>query len=146
MNTLLRIWKTKELRNSLLFVLLMLVIFRIAAHIPAPGIDAKALEDVFSKNQFLGLLNIFSGGTLKNFSVVAMGVMPYITASIIFQLLGMIIPSMEEMQKEEAGRQKINQWTRLLTVPLGFFQAYGLILLLSRQGQFFVDSRMSMIV
>ncbi len=146
MNTLLRIWKTKELRNSLLFVLLMLVIFRIAAHIPAPGIDAKALETVFSKNQFLGLLNIFSGGTLKNFSVVAMGVMPYITSSIIFQLLGMIVPSLEEMQKEESGRQKINQWTRLLTVPLGFFQAYGLILLLSRQGQFFVGSQTSTIL
>ena len=146
MNTLLRIWKTKELRNSLLFVLLMLVIFRIAAHIPAPGIDAAALQQVFAKNQFLGLLNIFSGGTLKNFSIVAMGVMPYITASIIFQLLGMIIPSLEEMQKEESGRQKINQWTRLLTVPLGFFQAYGLILLLSRQGQFFIGTPLTVII
>lgn len=141
METLIRIWKTKELRLSLLFVIFMLVLFRVAAHVPAPGIDATALENVFTKNQFLGLLNIFSGGTLKNFSVVAMGVMPYITASIIFQLLGMIIPSLEEMQKEESGRQKINQWTRLATVPLSFVQAYGLILLLSRQGQFFVGTQ-----
>lgn len=141
METLIRIWKTKELRQSLLFVVFMLILFRVAAHVPAPGIDATALENVFTKNQFLGLLNIFSGGTLKNFSVVAMGVMPYITASIIFQLLGMIIPSLEEMQKEESGRQKINQWTRLATVPLSFVQAYGLILLLSRQGQFFVGTQ-----
>ncbi|MCX6714550.1 MAG: preprotein translocase subunit SecY [Candidatus Uhrbacteria bacterium] len=138
MNTLLRIWKTKELRYNLLFVLLMLVVFRIAAHIPAPGIDAAALAQVFTKNQFLGLLNVFSGGTLKNFSIVAMGVMPYITASIIFQLLGMIVPHFEEMQKEESGRQKINQWTRWLTVPLSLIQSYSLILLLSRQGQFFI--------
>lgn len=146
MNTLLRIWKTKELRNNLLFVLLMLVVFRIAAHIPAPGIDAAALAQVFTKNQFLGLLNVFSGGTLKNFSIVAMGVMPYITASIIFQLLGMIIPYFEEMQKEESGRQKINQWTRWLTVPLSFIQAYSLILLLSRQGQFFTGVQSTTIV
>jgi preprotein translocase subunit SecY len=146
MNTLLRIWKTKELRSSLIFVLLMLVVFRIAAHIPVPGIDATALAQVFSKNQFLGLLNIFSGGTLKNFSIVAMGVMPYITASIIFQLFGMIIPFFEELQKEESGRQKINQWTRLLTIPLSFIQAYSLILLLSQQGQFFVGAQVSTIL
>ena len=146
MNTLLRIWKTKELRSSLLFVLLMLVIFRIAAHIPAPGIDAAALAQVFAKNQFLGLLNIFSGGTLQNFSIVAMGVMPYITASIIFQLLGMIVPAFEEMQKEESGKQKINQWTRWLTVPLSFIQAYSLILLLSRQGQFFTGAQSTTIL
>ncbi len=146
MNTLLRIWKTKELRKNLFFVLLMLVIFRIAAHVPVPGIDAAALAQVFSKSQFLGLLNIFSGGTLKNFSIVAMGVMPYITASIIFQLLGMIIPSFEEMQKEESGKQKINQWTRWLTVPLGLIQAYSLIILLSRQGEFFTGAPTATIV
>lgn len=138
MNTLVRIWKTKEVRNSVLFIIAMLVIFRITAHIPVPGVDATALKNIFSgNNQFFGLLNIFSGGTLESFSVVAMGVMPYITASIIFQLLGMIVPAIEEMQKEEQGRQKISQWTRLATVPLSFVQAYGLILLLSQQGQFF---------
>ena len=142
MNTLVRIWKTKEVRNSVLFIVAMLIVFRVAAHIPVPGIDADALRNLFSgdDNQFFGLLDIFSGGTLKNFSVVAMGVMPYITASIIFQLLGMVFPQIEEMQKEEQGRQKINQWTRLATIPLGFIQAYGLILLLSQRGQFFTDA------
>jgi len=102
-----------------------------------PGVDASALKDIFAGNQFFGLLNIFSGGTLENFSIVAMGVMPYITSSIIFQLLGMIVPQLEEMQKEEQGRQKINQWTRLLAIPLCMLQAYGLILLLSQSGTFF---------
>jgi preprotein translocase subunit SecY len=145
MNTLIRIWKTKELRNSIGFIILMLVIFRIAAHIPVPGIDASALKDIFSGNQFYGMLNIFSGGTLSNFSVVAMGIMPYITSSIIFQLLGMIVPSFEEMQKEEQGRQKINKWTRYLTVPLCIIQAYGMIILLSQSGQFFTNANMASI-
>jgi len=118
----------------------MLILFRVTAHIPVPGVDTSALKDIFSGNQFFGLLNIFSGGTLENFSVVAMGVMPYITSSIIFQLLGMIVPQLEEMQKEEQGRQKINQWTRLLTIPLSVVQAYGLILLLSQSGSFFVGA------
>ena len=140
MNTLIRMWKVKEVRNSVLFVMAMLIIFRVTAHIPVPGIDASVLKSIFSGNQFFGLLNIFSGGTLENFSIVAMGVMPYITASIIFQLLGMIIPQVEEMQKEEQGRQKISQWTRMLTIPLCIVQAYGLILLLSQQGNFFTGS------
>src|SRR3989338_7539937 len=146
MNTFLRIWRIKELRNSILFIIAMLVIFRMTAHIPVPGIDAVALENIFSGNQFYGLLDIFSGGNLKSFSMVAMGVMPYITSSIIFQLLGMIVPQIEEMQKEEQGRQKINQWTRFATIPLGFIQAYGLILLLSQQGQFFTQAGFSTIV
>lgn len=128
-----KVWKTPEVRKSLLFVLCMLVVFRVIAHIPLPGIDAATLSGAIEGNQFLGLLNIFSGGTLRNFSVAALGVAPYITASIIFQLLGMIIPKMEELQKEEQGRQKINQWTRYLTVPLAALQAYSLILLLEQQ-------------
>ncbi len=140
MNTLLRIWKVKEVRNSILFIIAMLMIFRVTAHIPVPGVDANALKDIFGGNQFFGLLNIFSGGTLESFSVVAMGVMPYITSSIIFQLLGMIVPQIEEMQKEEQGRQKINQWTRLATIPLAAIQGYGLILLLSQQGNFFTST------
>ncbi len=144
MNTLLRIWKTKDVRNSVLFIGAMLIIFRVVAHIPVPGVDATALQNIFGgNNQFFGLLNIFSGGTLESFSVVAMGVMPYITSSIIFQLLGMIVPSIEEMQKEEQGRQKITQWTRLAAVPLCFIQAYGLILLLSQQGQVFTSAGMT---
>jgi len=127
-----QIWKARDLRNNILFVLAMLVIFRLAAHIPVPGVNAVALKNLFASNQILGLLNLFSGGGMENFSLVMMGVAPYITSSIIFQLLGMIVPSIEEMQKEESGRQKINMWTRWLTVPLAAFQAYGMITLLRR--------------
>jgi preprotein translocase subunit SecY len=130
-----QIWKARDLRNNILFVLGMLVIFRFAAHIPIPGVNAQALQDLFASNQILGLLNIFSGGGMENFSIVMMGVAPYITASIIFQLLGMIIPALEEMQKEEQGRQKINMWTRWLTVPLAIMQAYGMITILSRSSR-----------
>ncbi len=127
-----QIWKAKDLRNNILFVLAMLVVFRLAAHIPVPGVNAVALKNLFSSNQILGLMNLFSGGGMENFSIVMMGVGPYITSSIIFQLLGMIIPSVEEMQKEEAGRQKINMWTRWATVPLAVLQSYGMITLLRR--------------
>ncbi|MFA6410535.1 MAG: preprotein translocase subunit SecY [Candidatus Buchananbacteria bacterium] len=138
---IIQIWKIKDLRNSILFVLAMLVIARIAAHIPIPGIDASALKDFFASNQLLGIMNILSGGGMESFSIVAMGVAPYITASIIFQLLTMIIPALEEMQKEgEAGRQKINQWTRMLAVPLAAMQGYSLIALLNKSsGQIFSD-------
>ncbi len=128
-----RVWKTKEVRNSLLFIFAMLVLFRVAAHIPVPGVDPSALVNQFGGNQVFGLLNIFSGGTLENFSVVALGLAPFITASIIFQLLGMIVPKFEEMQKEEQGRQRINQWSRMLTVPLALLQGYGLVLLFNQQ-------------
>jgi len=127
-----QIWKARDVRNKILFVLGMLVIFRLAAHIPVPGVDATALKNLFSSNQILGLLNLFSGGGMETFSIVMMGVAPYITSSIIFQLLGMIVPSIEEMQKEESGRQKINMWTRWLTVPLAVLQSYGMITLLRR--------------
>ncbi|HBK34049.1 TPA: preprotein translocase subunit SecY [Candidatus Uhrbacteria bacterium] len=133
MSTLRRLWSIRDVRNSLLFVFAILVFFRIAAHIPVPGIDSSAMSSLFSNNAFLGLLNVFSGGTLESFSVVALGVAPYITASIIFQLLAMILPRLEEMQKEESGRQKINQYTRYLTVPLALMQAYSMLLLLQRQ-------------
>ncbi|MFC1612379.1 preprotein translocase subunit SecY [Patescibacteria group bacterium] len=132
---LLKIWKDKELRNKILFVLGMLAIFRFAAHIPMPGIDAENLKRFFGSNQILGLVNIFSGGAMATFSVVALGVAPYITSSIIFQLLTMIIPKLEALSKEEGGRQKINQYTRLLTVPLAFLQSYAMINLLSRSSR-----------
>ena len=129
---LIQIWKARDLRNSILFVLGLLAIFRLAAHIPVPGVDAQALKDFFASNQILGLMNIFAGGGMANFSIVMMGVGPYITASIIFQLLAMIIPQLEELNKEEAGRQKVNMWTRWLTVPLAVLEAYGMITLLRR--------------
>ncbi|MBI4363657.1 MAG: preprotein translocase subunit SecY [Candidatus Doudnabacteria bacterium] len=134
MNRLLQIWRVKDLRNKIIFVILLLVGTRILAHIPIPGIDAANLKLLFGNNQLFGLYNIFSGGGLSNFSVAMLGVGPYITASIIMQLLTIIIPKLGELQKEggEAGRAKINQYTRLLTVPLTALQAYGTIILLSR--------------
>lgn len=128
-----KILKTPEVRNSLLFVIAMLFLYRVIAHIPVPGIDSSALAGVLEGNQVLGLLQIFSGGTLENFSIVALGIAPYITAAIIFQLVAMIVPKIEEMQKEEQGRQKINQWTRIVTVPLAALQGYGLMAILQQQ-------------
>lgn len=125
-----QIWKIPDLRNNILFVLAMLGVFRLAAHVPVPGVNLENLKKFFESNQILGLLNVFSGGSMENFSVVMLGVAPYITASIIFQLLMMIIPSLEELSKEEYGRQKINQWTRILAVPLAALQAYSMIAML----------------
>ncbi len=126
-----RIWKIKTLRSSILYVLGMLVIFRAVAHVPVPGVDLEALRGFLSGNQVLGLLNVFSGGTIENFSIVMLGVAPYITASIIFQLLVMVVPRLEELQKEgESGQQKINTYTRLSSVPLAVLQAFALLRLL----------------
>lgn len=112
----------------------MLLVFRLSAHFPLPNVDVEELRRFFQHNQLFGLLNVFSGGAMENFSVVALGVGPYITSSIIIQLLTMIIPRLDQLSKEgEAGRQKINQWTRLLTVPLAALQGYSLIVLLQRQ-------------
>ncbi len=133
------VFKIKDLRNKILFVLLMLVVFRVAAYIPVPGVDREALRQFFAGNQFFGLLDIFSGGGLSSFSLVMLGVGPYITASIVLQLLTMIIPRLEELSKEgESGRQKINQWTRYLTVPLAALQTYATINLLNRGGRMII--------
>lgn len=113
----------------------MVVVFRIAAHIPVGGVDLEALRSLFASSQFLGLIDIFSGGTLANFSVIALGLNPYINASIIIQLLTMVLPSLEALSKEgEYGRQKINQYTRYLTVPLSIIQSIGVYTLLKNQG------------
>jgi preprotein translocase subunit SecY len=134
--TLINIWKTPDLRKKILFTLAMLVVFRVAAHIPLPGVDAESLRKLFSGNQILGLLDLFSGGTLFNFSIVALGLNPYINASIIMQLLTMVFPKLEALSKEgEYGRRKINQYTRYLTVPLAAVQSIGMITLL-QQSQF----------
>jgi preprotein translocase subunit SecY len=131
-----QVFKIKELRNSILFVLAMLAIFRVAAAIPLPGIDTSALAQFFASNQLFGLLNIFSGGALSNLSIVMLGVGPYITATIIMQLLSMVFPQIEEMYKEqgEAGRAKFNQISRYLTIPLALLQSFGLIRLFQSQG------------
>ncbi len=130
-----QLWQAKEIRNDIFFVLMVLVVFRIGAHIPIPGVDVGNLRQFFASNQILGLLNLFSGGGLENFSIMMLGVGPYITASIIFQLLTMIVPKLEELSKEgEAGQRKINQYTRWATVPLAILQGFGFITLLQRQG------------
>lgn len=131
-NKIAQIWKIKDLRKNILFVVMMLVIFRFAAHVPIPGVDANALRDFFGSNQLFGLLDVFSGGGMSNFSIVMMGIAPYITSSIIFQLLAMIVPQLEEMQKEESGKQKITMWTRWATVPLAALQAFSMVVLLQR--------------
>jgi len=124
------------LRGRILFVLGALVVFRVLAVIPIPGIDETQLAAFLSNNQYLGLLNIFSGGGLSNLSIVMLGVGPYITASIIMQLLSIMSPSIKALYTEEgeAGRQKFTQYARFLTVPLAFVQAFGFLMLLTRQG------------
>lgn len=124
-----------DLRRKLLFTFAILVIFRLVAHIPVPGVDISALRRFFEANQLMGMLDLFSGGALKNFSVAAMGVYPYITASIIMQLLVPIVPQLEALSKEgEAGRNRINQYTHWLTVPTAALQAYGQLVLFQSQG------------
>jgi len=139
MNSFLNIFrtafKTPEIRNKILFTALIFLAFRIFAHIPVAGVNLVQLKNLFASNQFLGLLDIFSGGTLANFSIMALGLNPYINASIILQLLTMVFPKLEELSKEgESGRRKINQYTRMLTVPLSALQAIGMYALLRSQG------------
>jgi preprotein translocase subunit SecY len=133
---LIQIFKISELRNKILFVLAVFAIFRIMANIPIPGIDIQGMREFFESNQLFGLLNLFTGGALDNLSIVMLGLGPYITAVIILQLLTMIFPQLEKMYKEEgeAGRQKFNQYGRLLTVPLAVLQGYAMLNLLQRQG------------
>jgi len=126
----------KSIRNRILFVLAALVVFRALAAIPIPGIDRAVLEQFFTNNQFLGLLNIFSGGGLANLSIVMLGVGPYITASIIMQLMTVMSPKMKALYSEEgeAGRAKFQQYSRLLTLPLAILQGFGFLTLLQNQG------------
>ncbi|KKW13498.1 MAG: Protein translocase subunit SecY [Parcubacteria group bacterium GW2011_GWA2_50_10] len=133
---LLSIFKITDLRNKILFVLGVFVVFRVMANIPIPGIDASRLHEFFEGNQLFGLLNLFTGGALDNLSLVMLGLGPYITAVIVLQLLTMIFPAFERMYKEEgeAGRQKFNQYGRMLAVPFALVQGYAFLTLLSRQG------------
>lgn len=141
------IFRMKELRYKILFTLFILLVFRLLAHIPVPGIDRVSLQNIFSSSQFLSLLDIFSGGTLANFSILAVGINPYINASIIIQMLTLIFPKLEELQKEgEYGREKMNQYTRYLTIPLSIIQAFGLISLLRSQGLAVVSTPLDLVV
>lgn len=128
-------FKFPDLKKKILFTLFVIAIFRGLAHVPIPGVDLSALGNLLSRNSFLGLLNVFSGGGLSNFSVITLGLGPYINASIIIQLLTMVFPALEELSKEgEAGRQQLNQYTRLLTVPLCFMQSYSVYFFLRNEG------------
>ena len=129
------LFKNKDLRNKFLIVIGLFVVYRIAANIPIPGVGLENLRKFFDNNQVFGLLNLFAGGALSNFSIVLLGLGPYITATIILQLLTMIFPALEKMYKEEgeAGKQKFNQYGRLLTIPLAAFEGYGMLTLFQRQ-------------
>lgn len=126
---------TPLIRKKILITAGILIVFRLIAHIPAAGIDTSSLKLLFSGSALLSLLDIFSGGTLANFSIMALGLGPYINASIILQLLQFAIPSLEELSQEgEYGQQKINQYTRIITIPLSALQAFGVYILLRGQG------------
>ncbi|MDD5433565.1 MAG: preprotein translocase subunit SecY [Candidatus Pacebacteria bacterium] len=144
---LLLIFKDKQLRNKILFVLALLAIFRLAANIPIPGIDLENLKRFFNQNELFGLLNVFVGGAFDNLSIVMLGLGPYITSTIIIQLLTMIFPSLEKMYKEEgeAGRAKFNYYGRILTVPLAAIQAYAMLALFQKQGAIAVLPPLQMI-
>ena len=132
--SLINAFRAPDIRRRILFVLGILVVFRLLAQVPVPGVDRTALADFFAGNQLFGLLDLFSGGGLSNFSVVGLGVNPYINASIIIQLMTGVIPALTALSREgEYGRNKINQYTRYLTVPLAMLQAYGFLALLNSQ-------------
>ncbi len=126
--------KTPVLRNKFLITIGILLLLRVIAHIPVPGVNANLLREFFSQNQILSLLNIFSGGTLASFAITALGLNPYIQASVVLQLFSLVSPKLDELRKEgEYGRQKINQYTRIITIPMGIVQAFGIYGLLRSQ-------------
>ena len=135
LDSLLQAFRAPDIRRRLLFVAAILVVFRFLAHVPVPGVDKAALANFFAGNPLFGLLDLFSGGGLSTFSVVALGMNPYINASIIMQLMTSVVPTLTALSREgEYGRQKINQYTRYLTVPMATLQAYGFLALLNSQG------------
>ncbi len=130
-------WRVPELRRRVLFTAAILLVYRFGSWVPAPGVDSQTIEDYFSgrSGTVLGLLNVFSGGALSQFAIFALGIMPYVTASIILQLMTVVVPKLEQLQKEgEAGYAKINQYTRYLTVALAAAQSAGYAFLFQRQG------------
>lgn len=134
--------KYGDLKRRIIFLLLALVVYRIGAHVPVPGIDPDMLSRLFQEQQggILGLFNMFSGGALSRFSVFALGIMPYISASIIMQMLSYVLPSLESLRKEgESGRRKITQYTRYGTLLLGVFQAFGIAVALESQAGLVLD-------
>ena len=152
MNKLLLIFKSPDLRKKVLMVLFLLVMFRLLAAIPIPGIDASKLQQFFESNQLFGFLNIFSGGGLSNLSIMMLGVGPYITATIIMQLLTIVFPGLKKAYYEEgaSGRAKFNRISRYITVPLAALQGYGFLNLLASQGVLprltFIDTLANVII
>src|SRR3954452_22681637 len=146
LRTFLNSLRVPEIRKKLAFTAAMLALYRIGAYIPSPGINVDAVKDIadnFTGSSVLGLLNLFSGGSLQRFAIFALGIMPYITASIILQLLTVVVPQLDKLRKEgEVGQQKITQYTRYLTVGLAFAQSIGYVFLfktLSSSGADVVD-------
>src|SRR5579863_799047 len=123
------VFRIPDMRKRLLFALALLAVYRIGGHIPTPGVDANRLNEFFNRNagSVFGFMDLFSGGMLRRLTIFALGIMPYITASIILQLLTVVVPTLEKLQKEgELGRRKITQWTRYLTVGLALMQSFGI--------------------
>jgi preprotein translocase subunit SecY len=145
-NTLLGFIKIPELKKRLLITAAVFAVYRFIAHIPAPGIDNESLKNIFNSSQFLTLLDVFSGGTLANFSIMALSLGPYINASIILQMLTVLVPSLEALQKEgDYGRQKIAHYTRLITIPLSVVQSFGLIMLLKNRQLITIDNPINLV-
>jgi preprotein translocase subunit SecY len=136
MNYILQIFRRPELRNKVLFILALMAVAQFAHNIPIPAVDASRLREFLASNQLFGLVSTFTGGSLSTLSIAMLGLGPYITASIIMQLLTMIFPTLEQMYKYEGeqGRMRFNQYSRMLTVPLAFIQGYSFLTLLARQG------------
>lgn len=131
-----QIWNSKDLRNKILFTLGIILIVRLLAQITIPGANTDIIRGIFERNQLLGAFSLLTGGSAENFSIILMGLSPYINASIIIQLLTVIVPSLENLSKEgEQGRRKLNQYTRWLSLPIAFIQSYGMIALLNSQSQ-----------
>jgi len=143
LEALANVFRVPDLRKRLLFTLGLLAVYRLGAFIPTPGVDTVRLNEFFQQNSgtLFGFIDLFSGGTFRRFTIFALGIMPYITASIILQLLTVVVPTLEKLQKEgELGRRKITQWTRYLTVILAGMQSFGIATLLQNSGQGFVTN------
>lgn len=132
---MIKIFKYPELRRKIIISLIIIAVSRLVAHIPVPGVDVASIRAYLQNSTFFGLFSLFSGGGFSNFSIASLGLAPYINASIVIQLLTVMVPSLEEMSKEgEAGRERINMYTKFLTVPMTLIQAYGIYFLLNKQG------------
>jgi len=128
-----QIWQSKQLRKKIVFTISILIIYRLAAHITVPGVNISALANIFQQNDLLGVFSALTGGSMESFSIVLMGLSPYINASIIIQLMTVVIPKLEALSKEGMeGQRKLNQYTRMLAIPFALLQSYGMIILLNR--------------